>query len=501
MATIYYIGLTSKKNSVTINLSQTIGDLIVAIAADEGLPTQYYSISLEGSPDKSDRYYDDSTTTLTALGAVDGSVFICTPYQSGTKQERQIQKLEIAAKTRTADGNARDEYNITQLPDTYDGNESGADNNPNTGGLVQGRPWIVGGTPTYNLTRSAASINEGQSVTITLVTSNVANGTVVPYTITGVTSGDIDGASLTGNFVVGTTDAITLTTTEDLTTEGNETLTVTLDVQGNTINVTIVDTSVPPATLEEIFTGETSGGVVTVLETQFEASDGDNFIPNNPADGATFTQWTDANSGTKNANPIGGATTRATYESDIASLQNSLSVVRFDGVNDGLSINPYPNLASKSGITVFALIKTAQETVSVNNLNPRVFSTNVANGIALYYNSTSNLWTVAASSGVGTSTTTNDHTQFHVHTLVYDGSLTGNANRLKYRHNGVQDTLTFAGTVGTTTSASITIMYLGNNNGANYWKGDMAEFLLFTRTLTTPEIAAVESYLTNKWGL
>jgi hypothetical protein len=142
MATIYYIGLTSKKNSVTINLSQTIGDLIVAIAADEGLPTQYYSVSLEGSPDKSDRYYDDSTTTLTALGVVDGNVFICTPNQSGTKEDRQIQKLEIAKATRTADGNARFFYDITQLPNPYDDNVVDPDENPNTGGLVQGRPWV-----------------------------------------------------------------------------------------------------------------------------------------------------------------------------------------------------------------------------------------------------------------------------------------------------------------------------------------------------------------------
>jgi hypothetical protein len=141
MATIYYIGLTSKKNSVTINLTDTIGDLIVAIAADEGLPTQYYSVSLEGSPDKSDRYYDDSTTTLTALGVVDGNVFICTPNQSGTKEDRQIQKLEIAAATRTADGNVRNVYDITELPTQYDDNT--VVDNPNVGGLANGRPWTT----------------------------------------------------------------------------------------------------------------------------------------------------------------------------------------------------------------------------------------------------------------------------------------------------------------------------------------------------------------------
>jgi hypothetical protein len=99
-------------------------------------------VSLEGSPDKSDRYYDDSTTTLTALGVVDGNVFICTLNQSGTKEDRQIQKLEIAKATRTADGNARFFYDITQLPNPYDDNVVDPDENPNTGGLVQGRPWV-----------------------------------------------------------------------------------------------------------------------------------------------------------------------------------------------------------------------------------------------------------------------------------------------------------------------------------------------------------------------
>jgi hypothetical protein len=113
----------------------------VVISVDEGLPTQYYSVSLEGSPDKSDRYYEAGTTTLTALGVVDGNVFICTPNQSGTKEDRQIQKLEIAAATRTADGNARATYDITQLPTQYDNNA--VVDNVNTGGLVAGRPWTV----------------------------------------------------------------------------------------------------------------------------------------------------------------------------------------------------------------------------------------------------------------------------------------------------------------------------------------------------------------------
>jgi len=57
-----------------------------------------------------------------------------------TKELRQKAKLDLAAAKRAADGNPRATYDITQLPTQYDGND--IIDNPNTGGLVQGRPWI-----------------------------------------------------------------------------------------------------------------------------------------------------------------------------------------------------------------------------------------------------------------------------------------------------------------------------------------------------------------------
>ena len=57
-----------------------------------------------------------------------------------TKELRQQAKLDLAAAKRTALGNPRAEYDITQLPTKYVNNT--AVDNPNTGGLVQGRPWI-----------------------------------------------------------------------------------------------------------------------------------------------------------------------------------------------------------------------------------------------------------------------------------------------------------------------------------------------------------------------
>lgn len=139
MATINYWGLTGVKDSVTVALTITIDQLITAIAADESLPTDYYKISLLGNPSINDTTYGDSSSTLTDLGIVDGDTILCTPNQVGTKEDRQVQKLEIAAKARAADGNARTTYTINDLPTKYTGNN--VTDNPNLGGLVDGRPW------------------------------------------------------------------------------------------------------------------------------------------------------------------------------------------------------------------------------------------------------------------------------------------------------------------------------------------------------------------------
>jgi len=60
--------------------------------------------------------------------------------QLPTREERQAAKLALAAAKRAADGNARATLDLTLLPTQFDGNAT--IDNPNIGGLVQGRPWI-----------------------------------------------------------------------------------------------------------------------------------------------------------------------------------------------------------------------------------------------------------------------------------------------------------------------------------------------------------------------
>jgi hypothetical protein len=71
---------------------------------------------------------------------------------------RQKQKLDIAQLKRKATFRdtgtytnpedapyyrSNNTYDLTSLPDTYNGNFPGADDNPNTGGLIQKRPWVA----------------------------------------------------------------------------------------------------------------------------------------------------------------------------------------------------------------------------------------------------------------------------------------------------------------------------------------------------------------------
>ena len=130
-----YKGLTGAYGSITgFDDTTTIDDLITAIAADEGLDTNFYTISkIEDPADTLSIVYGDSTSSVASLGIIDGDTILCTTNQNGSREFRQKQKLDIAAVKRS------DTYDITQLPTKYSGNT--LVDNANVGGLVARRPW------------------------------------------------------------------------------------------------------------------------------------------------------------------------------------------------------------------------------------------------------------------------------------------------------------------------------------------------------------------------
>jgi phosphatidylethanolamine-binding protein (PEBP) family uncharacterized protein len=102
---------------------------------------------------------------------------------------------------------------------------------------------------TYSISSGAESYDEGQSALFSLVTTNLAAGTSVPYTLSGISASDLVSNSLTGTATVSAsgTTIISLPLTADALTEGAETLTITLDDSPDTAALlTINDSSKTP---------------------------------------------------------------------------------------------------------------------------------------------------------------------------------------------------------------------------------------------------------------
>jgi len=106
-----------------------------------------------------------------------------------------------------------------------------------------GNPALKNNTlsPFYEVSSDKASVKEGEFVTFSITTTNVKNGTVAFYTITGVDSSDIVGSGITGSFVVNNNAAkVTIGIEEDDKPETTETLVFTINGTGAFTSVLIV---------------------------------------------------------------------------------------------------------------------------------------------------------------------------------------------------------------------------------------------------------------------
>jgi len=127
----------------------------------------------------------------------------------------------------------------------------------NGGNGARGIVKIFYDTAEYQLTQSGGpGTTEGGTFSVTLSTRNVPNGTVFPYTITGtVSASDFSPATLTGSFTISSVDGgktgsstITLTLSSDTTTEGNETIILTLNTVSLSLTFDVGDFSKTPFT-------------------------------------------------------------------------------------------------------------------------------------------------------------------------------------------------------------------------------------------------------------
>ena len=148
---IKYKGLTGLLNDLTIDDGQTMTQLRTAIIADETLNSAYYgrvSIHKNGLVKDST---DDSGTTLLNAGIVAGDIItVATERAQASRQLSQEMQLDIAQLKRKAGGDTSktyyrslNTYDKTELPTQYEGDN--VLDNPNSEGLLLGRPWSADG--------------------------------------------------------------------------------------------------------------------------------------------------------------------------------------------------------------------------------------------------------------------------------------------------------------------------------------------------------------------
>jgi hypothetical protein len=233
-------------------------------------------------------------------------------------------------------------------------------------------------------------------------------------------------------------------------------------------------------------------GAAQSLQIWFDGSDITQFQPTNPSDGDGITQWNDKSNFAHNANPEGSPANavRPTYQT---AEQNSLSVVEFDGTNDCLSINPVAWVRGLQNFTFFVVAKYD------GTGSTRFLSTTDTDDIVIKNTGTEITVGMAGATAVTSSLALN--TGYHIHTLVFDGTASGDSNRLKYRYDGTQKSLTFTGTVGTAIDNAVDKFLIGCGDGTGFFDGQIAEVIAFQETLNGTDLGDIESYLTSRWGL
>jgi hypothetical protein len=381
--TLNYRGLTGKRGTVTVDDTGNILSIITAIVADEDptlgvLTNGDYDIALERDTSITD-VNNGSDTISDHIEA--GDTIICIDDKknlltTNTKEVRQLRKLRIASVKRLAEGKANYTYDATALPDTYNDNLPGTDDNPNTDGLIQKRPWVS------------------------------------------------------------------------------------------------VSAIAAPTSIEE----SVDGGSISDLQIWYDGADTSTYIPNATDEGG-ITQWTDKSNFAHNANPDGGATARPSYEN--TTLQNGYGYLEFDG-NDVLSVNPFTQLQSQAGFTVFIVHKGTGGLTATNTDDLKVgidSATSMTYGMNGYANTQSGL---------------TDADQWTYTTLVF------NAGNTILRLKGTEVANVTQGAA--TTNAGNTTFYIGYDGNSNF-TGFIAEVILFNKALGSTEYANVENYLKTKWGI
>lgn len=170
---------------------------------------------------------------------------------------------------------------------------------------------------------------------------------------------------------------------------------------------------------------------------------------------------------------------------------DSLNSFSFDGVNDYFDCGFMPALDAVQQFTISTWVNMPNVSGTKRMIGKRY---NSINNIA--FNFVSNVLYTTINGSYGSANANFSINTWYNIAMVFDGTLTSNANRLKLYIDGVQQTLSFFGTIPSITydfSLNPSTFYLGTDGFTtpNYYDGLMDEVSIWDSALSSAAVTEI----------
>ena len=248
--------------------------------------------------------------------------------------------------------------------------------------------------------------------------------------------------------------------------------------------------------------------------TQWLRADCVNGDGSTPTDGTSITTWQDVSGNNNDASVVSGQAS-PTFQNDNSNLINNLPILNFTRTNDSSgTVLEVPNIDLRAitlpDVSIFTVYKSRRQAgddadiLGVWGIDDggwdRFFLTK--------YQNTGNNGLISLgpnSSNLDSSRITNAAVdgETKLLTAIYDGNVVSGTN------SGVADAskIYFSGELirsfadSTSASGAKSRLYIGWDGDGSTFRGDIAEFIIFNRVLTTAELKTVNGYLNDKYSL
>ena len=200
------------------------------------------------------------------------------------------------------------------------------------------------------------------------------------------------------------------------------------------------------------------------------------------ADNTAVTSWTDSSGGGFTMSQVNALKQPTLQTAEI----NGLPIVRFDGTADGLASSAPGNGVNQ---TVIAVAR-ASNVTGIRTIRGGQLQVTCNGGIPTAYSNSVNLLGASTGGSIGT-------TNFVILTFTFNDT----TGAWAWFRNGTADGSGTNTTVSLTGTALQAISGSDSTVSQEYWQGDIAEVISYTRVITAGERSNVHSYLQEKYGI